>query len=105
MLADERLEGLAQVRPPGRVVAGFRLRTVVDRDAAAAQVLEIRLDDLGRVQRISPAVDDEERLVAQVVRKEIPSRADLGVAQDDDRAVEGKEGGRTRRCRRLTRRK
>ena len=93
MLTHERFERLFHVRPPRRVVPGSRLRMIVHRHAAAFHVLDVRIDDGGRIQRIAAAVDREERLVAQVVRKQetvvyVPARQHHQVAVERQEACE-----------------
>ena len=60
------------------------------------QVLHVRLDEPHRIQRISPAVDHEERLVAKIVREQIAG-VDVRAAQHHDVAVERQEARVRRR--------
>ena len=97
MIGDEPLERVLDLGPPRRVVRRVRLRPVHEIDAAALQVLDIRIDQARRIQRIAPAVDDEQRLVQQVVRKEIAVGFGDLVLEDHDEAVERQEARERRR--------
>ena len=55
--------------PPSGIVGAFRLRMVVDLDAAAHEVAREGLHRRTRVYRISSAIYDEQRFVNQVVGK------------------------------------
>ena len=87
---DERLVRVLHLRPPRRVVPGLRLWLVGNRHAASGQVLERRLDRGHRIQRIAPAVDDEERLVPEVAGKQLVLLR--RVLQHQDVAVQRQEG-------------
>ena len=61
------------------------------------QVLDIWIDNAGGIHRIAPAVDDEQRLVQQVVGKEIAVGFSRFALQDHDEAVERQEARERRR--------
>ena len=82
MLGDELLERVLHLRPPRGVVRRVRLRAVDEIDTGALQVRDVRIDEARRIHRIASAVDDEERLVDEVVRKEIAVGVDGFVLQD-----------------------
>ena len=76
--------------------AGVRLRVIVDRHAAALHVLDVRIDDAGRIQRIASAVHGEDRLVAQVVREDQPI-VDVAQREHHPVAVERQDARERRR--------
>jgi hypothetical protein len=60
-------------------------------------VSDRRLDDVHRIERVAAAVDDEERLVAQVVEEDRAAELELGAAQHQVVAVQRQERGVRRR--------
>src|SRR5262249_41030976 len=96
MIRDEALERVLERGPPRRVVRRIRLRSVDEVDAAALHLLDEGIDDAGRIHRIAAAVDDEQRLVAQVVGKEIAVGVSRLVLEYLDEPVE-RQNARERR--------
>ena len=93
VIAYECLEFVFHRRPPGGVVACLWLWPIRNPDLALREVFKVRLDCSDRIERVTPAVDDEQRLVAKVARKQVAIDVKVVVVQDADESIEGKKRG------------
>src|SRR5262245_14911265 len=88
MTAYEGLEFILHRRPPDGVMASLGLWAIRNPDLSFCEVFQVGLDRSDRIERVAPAVDDEQRLVAKVAGKQVAIDVEIVVVQDADESIE-----------------
>ena len=97
MIVHERFERIFLLRPPHRVVHAERLLVVDEVHAVLLHVLDVGLDDIGRIERISGAIHHEPGLVQKILGEQLSLDFHRRVLEDRQRAIQREERRKGRR--------